>query len=169
MFRLRSTLLTLLFVGLLAFTTGVQAKQEDRQNKDKPGKPSITWSKARVVQELAPGQTATATVTLTSSVALNNVSLRVVGGLEGVVRVSPETLNLAAGTPAQVTLTMSLPADHTGSRAGVVQVRAGERNVPHSLKVKIRVPGDESGEKGEGKPAEHPGRGKGKGKGGAKP
>ncbi len=163
MFRRRTAMALLLLLTLFIGAASVaHAQRGDAQPRTKPARPRLTWSVPRVVQALQPGETRTLQVTLTSDVALEGVRLRVAGGLAGVVQVSPATFDLKAGVPQSITLTLTLPAEHTGSRAGVIQARIGQRNVPRSLKVLVQAPGDDSsGERGG--TSNRPGRGKGKG------
>lgn len=153
MFRRRAAMALLLLLTL--FIGGVNmahAQRGDSPPRAKPDRPRLTWSVPRVVQTLQPGETRTLQVTLTSDVALQGVRLRVAGGLGRVVQVSPATFDLEAGAPKSITLTLTLPADHAGSRAGVIQARVGQRNVPQSLKVVVQAPGKDSSNDRGGKP-----------------
>jgi hypothetical protein len=147
MSRYRTIFGSLLLIGLLLFTVGAAAaKGGGGGGKDHPkGKPAqarITWSVGRVEQTLSPGQTVEVNVTLTSSADLTNVTLRVPGGLGRVLKVEPSSFaSLKAGVATAVKLTISAPSQGVHSQGGVVQVRAGKRNVPAALKVKLSVPG----------------------------
>jgi uncharacterized membrane protein len=80
--------------------------------------------------------------TLTSSTDLTDLTLHVPAGLGRVVKVEPATIaSLKAGVATPVRLTISMPATGAHSQGGVVQMRAGQRNVPSALQVKLTVPG----------------------------
>lgn len=144
--RNRTIIVTLALVGLLLLTFGSVAAKGGSGDKDharnKPAKARISWSMPRVEQAVSPGQTVAVDVTLTSSADLANVSLRVAGDLGRVVKVEPASFaSLSAGMATPVRLMLTVPAQGAHSQAGVVQVRAGQRNVPMPLKVKLTVPG----------------------------
>jgi hypothetical protein len=145
MSRYRSILIPLLLVTLLILSVGAASAKGggggDGHPKAKPAKARITWSQARVVQTVTPGQTRIVEVTLTSSVDLTNVTLRVPEGLDRVMKVEPASFtSLKAGVATAVKLTISMPSQNAHSQGGVVQVRAGKRVIPASLKVKLTVP-----------------------------
>jgi hypothetical protein len=167
MFQRHTVMALILLLALFAGLPGMAAaRRGDSQPNSKPARPQLMWSVPRVVQSLQPGQTTTLQVTLTSDRAIQGVNLRVVGGLERVLSVSPRSFDLAAGVSRTITLTMTLPSEHRRSRAGVVQVRMGNRNLPQSLKVLIQSSGDDSNdeERGGNPPAigrpDNPGRGR---------
>lgn len=152
MARARQFLTALALLGLLALTVGTAAAKD----KDKPGKPGeppraaqITWSVPRVVQQLAGGTEATVDVTFTSSADLEQVTLRVPGGLGRVLKVEPASWDkVAANTPVAVRLTFATPAKLTrGALGGVVQVRAGQKTLGQPLPVRavFRTSGDDGG------------------------
>ena len=115
------------------------------RTRAKPVKARITWSTARVEQTLAPGQTAEVTVTLTSNVDVDNVTLRVPRGLARIVTVEPASFtSLKAGVATPVKLVFSMPADQAHSQGGVIQVRSGQRALPSHLSVKVTVPGGQN-------------------------
>jgi hypothetical protein len=129
---------------LLLLTSAVAAAQSGGHGKgpikNKPQRARITWSQPRIVQSVAPGQTVTVDVSLTSSADIATVTLRVPGGLGRVLKVEPASFSLKAGVATPVKLTVTMPANGAHSQGGVVQVRAG-RNIPASLKVLVQVPG----------------------------
>jgi hypothetical protein len=138
-----------LLVALIALALGLSvagtaaAKPGRPGNGTKPAHAKISWSVPRVEQQVAPGATVRVAVTLTSSADLANVSLVAPGGLVKVLKVEPAALtSLAAGVPANVTLIISVPAEGAHCQSGVLQVRAGNRNIPTPLKVKVIVSGD---------------------------
>ena len=146
MFRYRAIIVPLVLLMLLLLTVGAAAAKGggggNGHAKAKPAKARITWSQARVVQAIAPGQTAVVQVTLTSSADLANVTLRASGGLGRIVKVEPASFtSLKAGVATPIKLTISMPSSNAHSQGGVVQVRAGKRAVPASLKLKLTVPG----------------------------
>jgi uncharacterized membrane protein len=143
MSRHRSFVVPLVVIALLILTVGAAAAKGGGKDhpKAKP-KARITWSQPRVVQAVTPGQTSVVEVILTSSADLTNVTLRMPGGLGKVVKVEPAGFtSLNAGVATPVKLTINMPAQNAHSQAGVVQVRAGKRVIPASLKIKLAVPG----------------------------
>jgi hypothetical protein len=155
MSTVRPILATLLLVGLLLLTSGSVTAKEGGPGKGsgKPSKARITWSTPLIEQAVSPGQSVDVTVTLTSSADLTNVTLQVPGSLHRIVAIEPTSIaSLKAGVATPVKLTISMPATGAHNQGGVVQVRAGQRNVPAGLHIKLTVPGtsDEDGaENGE--------------------
>jgi uncharacterized membrane protein len=144
MSRCRTIIVSLALVGLLLLTVGGTAAKGGGGGHGHKKSPQarLTWGIARVERTVAPGQTIEVNVTLTSSANLNNVVLRVPGGLGRVLKVEPASFaSLKAGVAAPVKLTITLPAAGAHSQGGIVQVRAGQRNVPAALKIKLTVPG----------------------------
>jgi len=144
MSRSRTIIASLILVSLLLLTVGSAAAKgggAPGHPKGKAPRARITWSTIRVAQTINPGQTVEVNVTLTSSVDLADVSLRVPTGLGRVLKAEPAHFDsLKAGVATPVKLTISMPAQGAHSQGGVVQVRAGNRNVPAALKVKLTVP-----------------------------
>jgi len=145
MSRYRPVIVPLLLVALLILTVGAAtAKGGDGSNghpKAKPTKARITWSQPRIIQAVTPGQISVVEVTLTSSVDLTKATLRVPGGLGRVVKTEPASFaSIKAGVATSVKLTITMPSQNAHRQGGVVQVRAGRRVVPVSLKVKLTVP-----------------------------
>ena len=145
MSRYRPVVIPLILIALLILSVGAASAKGGGGGKGppkaKPAKARITWSQPRVLQSVAPGQTSLVEVTLTSSADLTNVALQAPGGLGRVVKVEPASFtSLKAGVATPVKLTISMPAQNAHSQAGVVQVRAGKRVVPASLKVELTVP-----------------------------
>lgn len=145
MARYRSILVPLLLVTLLILSVGAASAKGggggDGHPKAKPAKARITWSQARVVQTVTPGQASVVELTLTSSADLASVTLHVPGGLGRLIKVEPASFtSLKAGVATPVKLTIGMPAQNAHSQGGVVQVRAGKRAIPASLKVKLTVP-----------------------------
>ena len=145
MSRYRPVIIPLVLIALLILTVGAAAAKGGGGGKGhpkaKPAKAHITWSQPRVVQTVTPGQTSVVEVTLTSSTDLTNVTLRVPGGLGRVVKVEPASFtSLKVGVATPVKLTISMPAQNAHSQGGVVQLRAGKRAIPASLKIKLTIP-----------------------------
>jgi len=160
MVRTRLFLTALALLGLLALTVGAAAAK-DKDGPGRPGKPGeppraaqITWSVPRVVQQIAGGSEATVDVTFTSSADLEQVTLRVPGGLGRVLKAEPASWDkVAANTPVAVRLTFATPAKLTrGALGGAVQVRAGQRALGQPLPVRVvfQAAGD------DGQPAPKP-------------
>lgn len=139
--RLRLTLILAVVALSLSFASAAAAKPGG-PNGAKPAKARITWSVARVEQTIGPGETVQLPLTITSSADLSGVAVTATGGLAPFVTVGPSSIaSLRAGVPASVTLTITMPAEGARCAAGAVKVRAGSRNVPASLKVKLLLPG----------------------------
>jgi hypothetical protein len=81
-----------------------------------------------------------------SSVALDNVELRIPGGLGRVLKASPATFaHVDANAPQTITFTLaSGTVNH--NQGGVVQLVAGKRVGGQPLHVQVRVPGGDDGE-----------------------
>lgn len=145
MVRARRLWVSLLLAALMAVMVSAVGAAPGQQGKGKGPKEKarMTWSVKRVEQSLAAGATGNATVSLTSNIDVANVTLRIPGGLGRITKVTPAgPFNLKANTPVNVTLTMTVPATAVESQGGVVQVLASGRNMPDSLKVHVRLPGD---------------------------
>lgn len=144
MHRHRLLLVLTLVVLSLALVGTAAAKPggpNGRPNGPQPPQPRITWSTPRLQQTVNPGQTVQVNVTLTSSVDLNDVTLVVPGDLGLVLSAEPASFSqLQAGVATNVRLTISMPVEGAHNQGGIVQVRAGERAVPHALKVHVRLP-----------------------------
>ncbi len=150
MVRSGRVLVAWLLAGLMVLSVSVAVAAPGANGKAARNKARLRWSVTRVEQTLAPGQSTTITVDLVSSASLENVRLRIPGRLGRVASVKPSgRFNLTAGKAVQVTLTLASPANAARSQGGVVQVIAGRRNVPQSLKVLIKVPGDTGGDQGD--------------------
>jgi hypothetical protein len=137
-------LVALVALALSLSIVGTAAAKPGRPGNDtKPPKARITWSVPSVERRVAPGETVRVSVTLTSSADLANVTFVAPGGLGKVLKVEPAVLSsLAAGVPANVTLTISVPSEGAHCQAGVVKVHAGKKNLPAPLKVKVILPGE---------------------------
>jgi hypothetical protein len=137
-------LLVLTLVVLSLALVGTAAAKPGGPNgrpSNAPPKPRITWSTPRLQQTVSPGQSVQVNVTLTSSVDLNDVTLVVPGDLGLVLSAEPASFSqLQAGVATNVRLTISMPAEGAHNQGGTVQVRAGERAVPHALRVQLRLP-----------------------------
>ena len=137
-----------LVLALLSVVFQPVASAEKRD--DKGSKARLTWSTRKVQETLAAGTSKTVTVTFTSSGDLADVQLRVSGGLARFVTVSPGTVaSVKANTPVSVQIVMQVPADKAHDQGGVIQVRAGKRNMGKPLQVKIDVPGDDDEDEDE--------------------
>ncbi len=101
----------------------------------------ISWSMNPVKATLAPGGTFSTTVTFTSTVNLNNVTLRLTPSLKGTTTVSPTTFTtITAGVPYTIQLTVTVPMTKPHSvYHGVLTVREGHRALPQTLKLRFRV------------------------------
>jgi hypothetical protein len=140
----RTLLATLVVVGSLFLTSGGAAAKEGGPGRGpgKQQKPHLTWSTPRLEQTVSPGQTVEVSVTLTSSADLTNLTFQVSGGLREMLTVEPtSTTSLKAGVATPVKLIITMPATGAHNQGGVIQVRAGQRNLPSAFKVKLTVPG----------------------------
>lgn len=176
MVRSRRLWVSLLLAALMAVTASVVGAAPGQQGKGKGNGPKtkawMTWSAKRVERVVAAGASDSVTVTLTSNVDVANVSLRIPGGLGRITNATVAgvaqgaTFNLKANSPVNVTLTTTVPAGALESQGGVVQVLAGGRNMPASLKVLVRLPGDvdDDAADDESKPKEDKAGGQGNGK-----
>jgi hypothetical protein len=160
----------LLFGALLVLTSTVaSAAPGGNGNGNAFGlknKGRITWSVKRVREVLAPGQSTTVSVTMTSSADLSGVELRATNGLADVVTLGTTgPIDVQAGVPVTVKLTLSLPADAVDSRAGVVKVHVDNRVIPATLKVQVKNSAASDADADEKIPASGNGNGNGHGKG----
>ncbi len=147
MVRSRRMLVSLVLAGLMVVMASVVVAAPGGNGKgngkDAQNKARLTWSTARLEQTLEAGTSAIVEVSLTSSAELKSVSLRVPGGLGRIItKIEPSTFDLEAGKAKTVRFTLSMPAEGAHSQGGVVQAIVGRRNMPQSLKVLVKVPGD---------------------------
>jgi len=145
MSRYRSLIVPLVLIALLILTVAAAAAKDAEGGHGRPKAKlthaRITWSQPRLIQTVAPGQTSVVELTLTSSVDLTNVTLRMPGGLGRIVKVEPESFaSLQAGVATPIKLTITMPSQRAHSQGGVVQVRAGNRAIPAPLQIKLTVP-----------------------------
>jgi hypothetical protein len=138
-----------LAVVLALVAVGTIDAKPKKPPHSKPARASVIWTPARLTLTTDAQGAATATATFVSSVALDNVELRIPGGLGRVLKASPATFaHVDANAPQTITLTLA-PGAATHSQAGVVQLVAGKHVGGQPLHVQVRVPGDDDGE-GEG-------------------
>ena len=137
----------MLLAGTSASAGALLKPKGDSPSTAKEGarKARITWNPVRVIRTVQAGQTLQVEATFTSSADLAQVTVRVPGGLGRFVTVAPTSFaSVKAGTPTKVTLTVTMPAEQAYSQGGVVQLRAGKRNLPQALKVQLN-PGASDG------------------------
>lgn len=93
-------------VAVLA-TTAVEAKKRDKQVKAK-----IEWSQQRVNAKADKSETIQTTLTFTPTTNLTNAEFRITASLNDTVTVEPSSFaSLTAGTPQEVTVTFTAPAE----------------------------------------------------------
>jgi len=91
---------------------------------------NVTWSPQSITQTMKPGETKTATITLTANQNTPSAAIRVVPEIESYVTASPATIGaLTAGQTVQVTLTIHAPNEASPSIAtGTIQLRAANES-----------------------------------------
>jgi hypothetical protein len=146
MMRARSwPALALALVLALVAVASTDAKPKNPPGS-KPARASVVWTPARLTLTTDAQGAATAAATFVSSVALDNVELRIPGGLGRVLKAIPSTLaHVDANVPQTITFTLA-PGAATHSQGGVVQLVAGKRVGGQPLHVHVRVPGGDDGE-----------------------
>ncbi len=97
----------------------------------------VSWSQHPVTATLAAGSTYSTTVVFTSTVDLNNVTLRLTPSLKNVVTITPTTfVSITAGTPYTVEIDVAMPANaHRSSYGGTLTVRTGNRAIAKPLQL----------------------------------
>lgn len=136
--------LALALVLALVAVAATDAKPKNPP-RSKPARASVVWTPARLTLTTDAQGAATATATFVSSVALDNVELRIPGGLGRVLKASPTTFaHVDANVPQTITFTLA-PGALNHNQGGTVQLVAGKRVGGQPLHVQVRVPGDDDG------------------------
>ena len=101
----------------------------------------ITWSSNPVRATIARGATYSTTVAFTSTVQLNNVTLRLTPWLKNTTTVSPSTFaTISAGVPYTVEIDVAIPANTFWREYdGVLTVRTGDRAYADPLQLRFKV------------------------------
>lgn len=106
-------------------TTPAQAKKSGGNKKAK-----IEWSQPRVQATLHKGEIVQATLTFTPTTDLTNAEFRITASLSDTVTVDPSRFaSLTAGTPQQVTVTFTAPAEGNRKRYNGVAVLIDENHL----------------------------------------
>lgn len=93
-------------------TTPAQAKKGGGNKKAK-----IEWSQPRVQATVNRGETVQATLTFTPTTDITNAEFRITASLGDTVAMDPSSFaSLTAGTPQQVTVTFTAPAEGNRKR-----------------------------------------------------
>lgn len=103
--------------------------------------PTITWSPNSIDVVLSPGETASRSITFTSSTDLTNVVIEPVSSLAPFTKLSPSTFSRIKANKAQaVTITITIPAGAAlGGYQGTIHLRIGTQTFPQTLKVAVDV------------------------------
>jgi hypothetical protein len=109
------------------------------QNKGKGLK--IEWSQPRIEAQVNKGEVVQYTVTFTPTVDITNAQFRLSASLRNTVTIDPPTFaSLTTGTPYQVTLTFTAPADHARKKYhGVAALVDDTRLYAKPLKLRFGV------------------------------
>jgi hypothetical protein len=103
--------------------------------------PIITWSEKTLDNILSPGESASRSLTFTSSEPLKDIRIEVVPEIASFVTITPSTFaQVPANQPQTVRFDITVPATaRFGDYEGTIQVRSGRRAVPETLRVSVRV------------------------------
>lgn len=128
------TLLVMLVMSQMLIAPTALAK------KGPPAK--LSWSTNPVTATVSAGSLYTATVMVSSTVNLQNVTLRVTPSLKHTVTISPTNFTtMSAGVPYTVEIGFAAPSTVKGRPVfnGILTVREGHRALPQTLKLRFRV------------------------------
>lgn len=105
-----------------------------------PG-PNITWSPAAITVFLLPGDIRQRTVSFTTGVALQNISIDVVPEIAPFLVLKPASIvSLSPNQIQTVQLGETMPSNTTSSNYnGTVHIKTGNNTIPQTLKVTITV------------------------------
>ena len=102
--------LAILIAGATAVLAAVPAQAKNPDKSKKQAK--IEWSQKDVQAQVNRGETVQTIVTFTPTADIANAEFRITASLSDTVTVEPSTFEtLTAGTPYQVTLTFTAPAE----------------------------------------------------------
>lgn len=143
----RKRLLVLsLILALMVFSLLLASAASARRRRR--GRP-IRWDPPRIGEEVAPGDTYTATVVLSSTRELGDVKLRVTPSLRGMLTFTPTgTFSLTNGMTRTVTITLEVPSvgelDGRERLYGLLKVRKVRRErvrraYPRHLRLRFPV------------------------------
>ncbi len=101
----------------------------------------IIWSQKRVSAVVAPEATFTTNVIFTTTVDLQNVTLKLTPSLQGVVTVTPATLpSVTKSLPNMVQIVVVIPTNtKRKSFNGTLKIQAGGRTFAKPLSLKFKV------------------------------
>jgi hypothetical protein len=102
---------------------------------------AITWSPDSLDVILSPGETASRSVTFTSSTDLSNVTLEAVPEIAPFLTIKPSSISrIRANRSQTVQISFAIPADATlGDYDGTIHVRTGSQTLPQTVKVRVTV------------------------------
>ena len=113
LFAVAALALVIVTAASVLATVPVQAKEK---NKHK-GRAKIEWSQSSIQATVNKGETIQNTVTFTPTTDIANAEFRITASLSDTVTVEPSSFAaLTAGTPYQVTVTFTAPADGNRKR-----------------------------------------------------
>jgi uncharacterized membrane protein len=103
--------------------------------------PKISWAPSLVTATLAAGSTYSTTVVFSSTVDLNNVTLRLTRSFKGAASVTPSAFaSITAGTPYTVEIDFTAPTNaRRTSYGGVLTVRNNKRAYASPLPLLFQV------------------------------
>ncbi len=103
--------------------------------------PIITWSPTSTDVTLSPGEATSRDFSLTSSVALQNVLLEAAPAIAGFLSIQPNRFAvIPAGQPQSAQVSFAIPQGAAlGTYYGTIHVRAGNRTLPQTLKLSLRI------------------------------
>lgn len=111
----------------------------------KPGstQPKIAWSEKQIEIILSTGESATKTLTFSSSLDLSNVLIEPVPEIASFLSIQPTNIaNVSASQPQQVVLGLAIPSNATLSTLeGTIHLRVGSQTLPATLKVVLHIAG----------------------------
>ena len=118
----------------LPTTSGAPTSQPNKQ-------PKLIWSEQHLHLTLSPGESASRTVTFTSSAEVQGIVIQPVPEITRFLTIQPNgSISVQSNQPQAVHLSFSIPPGTTlGTYEGTIHVRSGRRTLPQTLKLAINI------------------------------
>lgn len=103
--------------------------------------PKITWSEKQIEMVLSPGESATKTLTFTSTQNLPNVVIEAVPKIAPFLSIQPPTIaNVPANQPQSVQISFAIPATAVlGDYDGTIHLQDQKQTYPQTSKILIKL------------------------------
>lgn len=111
--------------------------------KSSSTQPKITWSEKQIEVILSPGESASKTLTFSSTLDLAGVAIEAVPEIAGFLTIQPNTIsNLPASQSQQISVNFAVASGAAlGIFEGTIHVRSGSQTLPQTLKLLMHVAG----------------------------